>query len=435
MSVKKAVFPLTSKTNFRVAQLTHNNYFQLSIVFSLALATQLIGWQKPVQALERNNNESSPRFTNLKPSLNSPQRRQKTISLPRIINLLAFSLKSQSVDSYSSSEPWRSPKQTATFTAEITAPNLREAKQLVADSKLATKPSVQIHQVQKGDTINKIAQQYKVSVNELIKLNQLQNSNLIYVNQRIQIPPVLGQGGASATDADVVAVANLESTSQSEISDINRLEEDPYITQLRAEIDQLQAEYRMKSEIDSDSTEIVSLATPDADPLETDTVASLDSNDEQDGSIVTRQENAIAALSLPSLADNQYLPKAFDGYIWPAQGVLTSHYGWRWGRIHQGIDIAAPIGTPIVAAAAGKVIGVGWYGGYGNLIKLEHPDGSVTYYAHNHRNLVTLGQKVEQGEQIAEMGNTGNSTGPHLHFEIRLSNKEVIDPLVLLGKR
>jgi len=431
MSVKKAVFPLMSKTNFRVAQLTHNNYFQLSIIFSLALATQLIGWQKPVQALERNNNESSPRFTNLKPSLNSPQRRQKTISLPRIINLLAFSLKSQSVDSYSSSEPWRSPKQAATFTA----PNLRGAKQLVADSKLATKPSVQIHQVQKGDTISKIARKYSVSVNELIKLNQIQNSNLIYVDQRLQIPPVLGQGGASATDADVVAVANLESTSQSEISDINRLEEDPYITQLRAEIDQLQAEYRMKSEIDSDSTEIVSLATPDADPLETDTVASLDSNDEQDGSIVTRQENAIAALSLPSLADNQYLPNAFDGYIWPAQGVLTSHYGWRWGRIHQGIDIAAPIGTPIVAAAAGKVIGVGWYGGYGNLIKLEHPDGSVTYYAHNHRNLVTLGQKVEQGEQIAEMGNTGNSTGPHLHFEIRLSNKEVIDPLVLLGKR
>jgi len=431
MSVKKAVFPLTSKTNFRVAQLTHNNYFQLSIVFSLALATQLIGWQKPVQALERNNNESSPRFTNLKPSLNSPQRRQKTVSLPRIINLLAFSLKSQSVDSHSSSEPWRSPKQAATFTA----PNLRGAKQLVADSKLATKPSVQIHQVQKGDTISKIARKYSVSVNELIKLNQIQNSNLIYVDQRLQIPPVLGQGGASATDADVVAVANLESTSQPQTLNTTSLEEDPYITQLRAEIDQLQAEYRTRSEIDSDSTDIVSLATPDANPLETATVATLDLSDEQDGSIVTRQENAIAALSLPSLADEQYLPNAFDGYIWPAQGVLTSHYGWRWGRIHQGIDIAAPIGTPIVAAAAGEVIGVGWYGGYGNLIKLEHLDGSVTYYAHNRRNLVTHGQKVEQGEQIAEMGNTGNSTGPHLHFEIRLSNKEVIDPLVLLDKR
>ncbi|MEL7074357.1 MAG: M23 family metallopeptidase [Cyanobacteria bacterium J06582_2] len=414
-----------------MAQLTHNNYFQLSIIFSLALATQLIGWQKPVQALERNNNESSPRFTNLKPSLNSPQRRQKTISLPRIINLLAFSLKSQSVDSYSSSEPWRSPKQAATFTA----PNLRGAKQLVADSKLATKPSVQIHQVQKGDTISKIARKYSVSVNELIKLNQIQNSNLIYVDQRLQIPPVLGQGGASATDADVVAVANLESTSQHQTLNTTSLEEDPYITQLRAEIDQLQAEYRTRSEIDSDSTDIVSLATPDANPLETATVATLDLSDEQDGSIVTRQENAIAALSLPSLADEQYLPNAFDGYIWPAQGALTSHYGWRWGRIHQGIDIAAPIGTPIVAAAAGEVIGVGWYGGYGNLIKLEHLDGSVTYYAHNHRNLVTHGQKVEQGEQIAEMGNTGNSTGPHLHFEIRLSNKEVIDPLVLLDKR
>ncbi|MEO1341688.1 MAG: M23 family metallopeptidase, partial [Cyanobacteria bacterium J06635_13] len=267
------------------------------------------------------------------------------------------------------------------------------------------------------------------------KLNQIQNSTLIYVDQRLQIPPVLGQGGASATDADVVAVANLESTSQPQTLNTTSLEEDPYITQLRAEIDQLQAEYRTKSEIDSDSTNIVSLATPDANPLETATVTTLNLSDEQDEFNADPPENAIAALSLPSLADDEYLPNAFDGYIWPAQGVLTSHYGWRWGRIHQGIDIAAPIGTPIVAAAAGEVIGVGWYGGYGNLIKLEHLDGSVTYYAHNHRNLVTHGQKVEQGEQIAEMGNTGNSTGPHLHFEIRLSNKEVIDPLVLLDKR
>ncbi|MEL6500758.1 MAG: LysM peptidoglycan-binding domain-containing protein, partial [Cyanobacteria bacterium J06623_1] len=254
-----------------MAQLTHNNYFQLSIVFSLALATQLIGWQKPVQALERNNDESSPRFTNLKPSLNSPQRRQKTISLPRIINLLAFSLKSQPVDSDSSSESWRSPKQTATFIAESIDLNPWQAKQFVADSKLATKPSAQIHQVQKGDTVSKIARKYRVSVNELIKLNQIQNSNLIYVDQRLQIPPVLGQGGASATDADVVAVANLESTSQPQTLNTTSLEEDPYITQLRAEIDQLQAEYRTRSEIDSDSTNIVSLATPDANPLETAT--------------------------------------------------------------------------------------------------------------------------------------------------------------------
>ena len=78
---------------------------------------------------------------------------------------------------------------------------------------------------------------------------------------------------------------------------------------------------------------------------------------------------------------------------------------------------------------------MGWQGGYGNLVKLEHLDGSVTLYAHNSRNLVSHGQRVSQGEQIAEMGSTGYSTGPHLHFEIHTSDRKVINPLALLSKR
>jgi murein DD-endopeptidase MepM/ murein hydrolase activator NlpD len=145
------------------------------------------------------------------------------------------------------------------------------------------------------------------------------------------------------------------------------------------------------------------------------------------------EENTVA-LTLPPLPDSdEYLPSAFDGYMWPAQGVLTSGYGWRWGRLHRGIDIAAPVGTPIVAAASGEVISAGWHSGYGNLIKLEHLDGSVTLYAHNYRNLVSHGQKVNQGEQIAEMGSTGRSTGSHLHFEIHSRNQEVLNPLALLN--
>ena len=116
-------------------------------------------------------------------------------------------------------------------------------------------------------------------------------------------------------------------------------------------------------------------------------------------------------------------------------GVLTSGYGWRWGRLHRGIDIAAPIGTPVLAAASGVVVGAGWHSGYGNLIKIEHLDGSVTLYGHTNKILVTHDQKVEQGQQIAEMGNTGNSTGSHLHFEIHPKSKEAIDPLVLLGSK
>ena len=120
-------------------------------------------------------------------------------------------------------------------------------------------------------------------------------------------------------------------------------------------------------------------------------------------------------------------------YIWPAKGVVTSKFGARWGRNHSGIDIGCPEGTPVYAAAGGKVVFVGEKGGYGLLIVISHPDGSFTIYAHNSKNIVKENSNVKQGEKIAEVGNTGNSTGPHLHFEIRLQSKPV-DPLLYLPK-
>ena len=120
-------------------------------------------------------------------------------------------------------------------------------------------------------------------------------------------------------------------------------------------------------------------------------------------------------------------------YIMPARGTLTSGYGRRWGRMHKGIDIAAPVGTPIFAAASGVVVYARWNsGGYGNLIDIQHPDGSLTRYAHNNRLLVREGEAVGQGQLIAEMGSTGRSTGPHLHFEIRPQGKAAVNPTALL---
>ncbi len=142
----------------------------------------------------------------------------------------------------------------------------------------------------------------------------------------------------------------------------------------------------------------------------------------------------------PLAAVDRYLPKPFDastpfkaGFIWPAKGLLTSGFGWRWGRMHKGIDIAAPIGTPVVAAAAGIVVSAGWNsGGYGNLVDIQHSDGSLTRYAHNNRILVRVGQQVEQGEQISEMGSTGYSTGPHCHFEVHPSGHGAVNPIAFL---
>ena len=116
------------------------------------------------------------------------------------------------------------------------------------------------------------------------------------------------------------------------------------------------------------------------------------------------------------------------GFIWPVQGVLTSSFGWRWGRMHEGIDIAVGTGTPVVAAASGTVIVAGWMGGYGNLVVVDHGGGVSTAYGHNTSVTVGVGQQVMQGQLIAYSGNTGHSTGPHVHFEVRI-NGGAVDPM------
>lgn len=118
----------------------------------------------------------------------------------------------------------------------------------------------------------------------------------------------------------------------------------------------------------------------------------------------------------------------------PATGRLTSSYGPRWGRMHRGLDIAAGSGAPIYAAAAGTVVSAGWEGGYGRAVRIEHPDGSQTLYAHNSSLLVRRGQRVAAGQQIAREGATGNVTGIHLHFEVRV-NGEYVNPRDWLRRR
>lgn len=124
-----------------------------------------------------------------------------------------------------------------------------------------------------------------------------------------------------------------------------------------------------------------------------------------------------------------------NGFSWPARGTLTSGYGRRWGRMHRGIDIAAPTGTPIFASAPGVVVYARWNsGGYGNLVQIRHVDGSLTRYAHNSRIFVQEGQVVEQGQHIAAMGSTGRSTGPHLHFEIHPEGRGAVNPMAFLPR-
>ena len=138
--------------------------------------------------------------------------------------------------------------------------------------------------------------------------------------------------------------------------------------------------------------------------------------------------------SLPSLPSGKSKLES-QTFLWPTQGVFTSGYGWRWGRMHKGIDIANNVGTPIFAAKDGVVVYSGWMSGYGYLVEMNHGDGTTTRYGHNSRLLVRKGQIVPQGQTISLMGSTGRSTGPHLHFEIRSAGGGAIDPMRLLPSR
>jgi murein DD-endopeptidase MepM/ murein hydrolase activator NlpD len=116
------------------------------------------------------------------------------------------------------------------------------------------------------------------------------------------------------------------------------------------------------------------------------------------------------------------------GLIWPVNGPITSPFGPRWGSFHAGIDIGVPTGTPIHAAAAGTVIYCGVESGYGNLVVLDNGGNLATAYAHQSAIAVACGQHVDQGQVIGYVGCTGNCTGPHLHFEVRI-NGQAVDPL------
>ena len=117
-----------------------------------------------------------------------------------------------------------------------------------------------------------------------------------------------------------------------------------------------------------------------------------------------------------------------SGLIWPVQGPITSPFGMRWGRMHEGIDIGVPYGTPIHAAAAGTVIYAGWMSGYGNLVVIDHGHGLATAYGHQSALAAGNGQAVSQGQVIGYVGCTGHRFGPHLHFEVRV-NGAPVDPL------
>jgi murein DD-endopeptidase MepM/ murein hydrolase activator NlpD len=146
----------------------------------------------------------------------------------------------------------------------------------------------------------------------------------------------------------------------------------------------------------------------------------------QSANLAAQIRSAQAATVTYSSSSSDSTPSS-SGFVWPVSGSVVSPFGWRWGRMHEGIDIAAGYGAPVVAAASGSVISAGWMGGYGNLVIVDHGGGIATAYAHL-SSFAVGGGTVSQGQTVGYVGCTGHCYGPHLHFEVRV-NGSAVDPL------
>jgi murein DD-endopeptidase MepM/ murein hydrolase activator NlpD len=137
---------------------------------------------------------------------------------------------------------------------------------------------------------------------------------------------------------------------------------------------------------------------------------------------------SLVATTPPPAAPAAPASSSSSGFVWPVGGTVVSPYGQRWGRLHAGIDIAAPAGAPVVASASGQVVYAGSMSGYGLLVVIQHAGGIATAYAHNSSISVSVGQSVGQGQTIAAVGCTGHCFGDHVHFEVRVGGSPV-DPM------
>lgn len=256
----------------------------------------------------------------------------------------------------------------------------------------------QIYEVQPGDTLSVIANSNGLRVAEVLALNEgLEESTVLQIGDEIII---------TVPEPELSVTSVEEST----------YEEDYYA----------ETEY-----IDNDSwytTETVVRQEAAAGHREVTALITKKNGNEESREIIA--ENLIDE-AVPEIIERG--TKIPPTYIKPLSGGrFTSGFKKRWGRMHKGIDWACPIGTAIMASCGGTVVQAGWMGGYGNCITIRHPDGRQTRYGHLSKILVKSGQSVKQGEKIALSGNTGRSTGPHVHFEIIINGSQV-NPLDYLN--
>ena len=259
-----------------------------------------------------------------------------------------------------------------------------------------------VYVVEKGDAFSRIAKSLDMSVSELSELNPDVVIDKIWVGQELVIQKSVPFLSVYTVDHETYEKA-IESPV--EYTDTDSM-------------------YQGDTKVTEQGEDGVALVTADVtyvDGYETERTVT---------SSTTLQE----ATTTRILRGTKERPRTAStgSYSWPCSGTITSRYGYRSSGFHTGLDIAVPYGTAIKAADGGTVTFAGRQGGYGNLVIITHDNGSQTYYAHNSSLVVSVGDKVYKGQTVAKAGSTGNSTGNHCHFEIRI-NGSTVNPLNYLG--
>jgi len=259
----------------------------------------------------------------------------------------------------------------------------------------------QIHIVKEGDTLDSIRRQYGVTLDAIKKLNP------------------------GITDDDLTPGEELLVATEIPFLPVQMVARETYTEALPFEIEKRNSDslYKNQSDVLVEGSEGEALVTADVTYL---------NGVETDRHVTDRVVIKEPVKQVVLIGTKTPPPRAPTGnYIRPYKGIITSGYGWRmWGNsreFHTGVDFAGPTGSTVVAADGGTVVFAGWMGNYGRCVIISHGNGVETLYGHNSKLVVEKGQKVAQGEKISEIGTTGRTTGPHVHFEVRVNGSDV-DP-------
>jgi murein DD-endopeptidase MepM/ murein hydrolase activator NlpD len=275
-------------------------------------------------------------------------------------------------------------------------------------------PEVITYTVKSGDTLSSIANAYGIDVNTITESNKLNANNTLKEGQQLEFPSVKGILIEVKSGENLWDIANSYNINVDSIVSTNALGAPDKI--------------KIGQTLILPGAGKITTANADSNvPVKKITIVKVASKAKSSKTTASKTKVASAKVSSRTVVHSRGGSKSesLGNMIWPVSGPITSGFGNRGDEFHTGIDIGVPSGTHVKAAMDGVVAFAGWDGGYGNLVIIDNGNGIKTYYGHNSHLLVHVGQVVNQGDTISLSGSTGRSTGPHVHFEVRVNNSVV----------